>query len=352
MKVTVPIHQIRTLCSGARYSRWPGPDVERRIPSVKVPHRLGAPAAERVAVGGDQVAHRRLAGVLAAALRIAEEEALVAGEAGDHRRLAAAQRGAIGVISGGEPGEVGQILAERELAVEREIREGAIGVVLADQGLARFAEMGEVLGRPPVPQPPFGVELGAEIVEAVADLVADHRADRAVIIGRVGVAVVERRLEDSGGEVHRILQRQEDGVDGLRAKPPFAAFDRPAQFGELVAIFILLRAPGIAEGVVGADLEARIIAPAVRIADADGDRLDLAPRFGERLRRHPGEAGEAAVEGLDDAADHRVHVRLGRRREMALDIDLADRVDEGVAGRRDRAPIARALRCAPERTRP
>ena len=321
----------------------PARTLNARVPGVEVADRLGAPAAGGVAVGGDQVAQRRLAGALAAALGVAEEEALVAGQAVDHRRRAAVQRGAIGVVGGGEAGEIGDILAQRQLAVEVETGEGLVGVVLADQRLAGLAEMGEVRGGPPVAQPPLGVELGAEIVEAVADLVADHRADRAVIVGRVGGAVVEGRLEDAGREVHRVLQRQVDRVHGVRAQPPFAAVDRLAELGELVAIFELLRAPGIAEGVVGADLERRIIAPALRIADADGDGLDLAARLGERRRAPSSEAGQAAVEGLDDVADHRLHVGLGRGGEVALDVDLADRVDQRAAGRGDGAALARAL---------
>ena len=177
----------------------------------------------------------------------------------------------------------------------------------------------------------------------MADLVADHRADRAVIVGGVGIAVVEGRLEDPGREVHRILQRQEDRVHRVRAEPPFAAVDRLPELGELVAIFELLRPPGIAEGVVGADFEAGIVAPVLGVADADGDRLHLAPRLAQRLGRHPGEAGQAPVERLDDVPDHRVDIRLGGRREMPLDIDPADRVEEGVAGRLDGAAVERAL---------
>src|SRR3546814_7986883 len=70
------------------------------------------------------------------------------------------------------------------------------------------------------------IELRPVIVEAVADLMPDDGADRSVIRRRIGLGVVERRLEDRGREVERVLQRQVDRVHRLRRHPPFAAIDR------------------------------------------------------------------------------------------------------------------------------
>ncbi len=77
------------------------------------------------------------------------------------------------------------------------------------------------------------VERRAGVVEAVADLVPDHAADRAVVERRVGLGVEERALQDRGGEVHRVLHRQVDRVDQLRVHPPLAAVERLADLGEL-----------------------------------------------------------------------------------------------------------------------
>ncbi len=46
-----------------------------------------------------------------------------------------------------------------------------------------------VVRGPPVVEVALAVVLRALVVEAVADLVADHRADAAVVLGRVGVRV-------------------------------------------------------------------------------------------------------------------------------------------------------------------
>src|SRR3546814_5416385 len=52
-------------------------------------------------------------------LRIGDEEALIAGEAVDHRRFLAVQRSAIRVIRRLQPRDVGDILTQRQLAVHR-----------------------------------------------------------------------------------------------------------------------------------------------------------------------------------------------------------------------------------------
>ena len=57
-------------------------------------------------------------------------------------------------------------------------------------------EGGLVVGGPPVVEVAGAVVLRALVVEAVADLVADHRADAAVVLGRVGVG--RRRTASAG----------------------------------------------------------------------------------------------------------------------------------------------------------
>ena len=63
-------------------------------------------------------------------LRPAEEEALIAGRPVDHRRILAAQRRLVGVISDRQAGKVGDILAQREFAVDLLPGQRLIGVIL------------------------------------------------------------------------------------------------------------------------------------------------------------------------------------------------------------------------------
>src|SRR4051812_48217331 len=59
-------------------------------------------------------------------------------------------------------------------------------------------------------------ELTALVVEAVADLVADHRADRAVIDRRVRLGVEHRALQHRRREDDLVLERVVVGIDRLR----------------------------------------------------------------------------------------------------------------------------------------
>src|SRR5579875_2885967 len=90
-------------------------DVERRIPRAEIAHDAVDPILLRAVRIAEQL---RALGILA---RLAlpgggegEEEALVAGEAVDHRRLAVPRDiAAIGIIRGLDAAEIGEILAQR-----------------------------------------------------------------------------------------------------------------------------------------------------------------------------------------------------------------------------------------------
>ena len=99
-----------------------------------------------MAVGEQALAHGRLADLGAPALRVAEEELLIAADAAARRRLLAALGQAIGVVGRGQPGHVGDVLAHRELAVDVQIGKRLIGVELLDQRRRRRLEVREVGG--------------------------------------------------------------------------------------------------------------------------------------------------------------------------------------------------------------
>ena len=104
---------------------------------------------------------------------------------------------------------------------------GLEGVELRDEGVGERLERGPVLVGPPVAQRAGAVELRALVVEAVADLVADDRADAAVVDRVVGLDVEERRLEDGGREDDLVQAGVVVGVDRLRGHEPLVAVDRP-----------------------------------------------------------------------------------------------------------------------------
>ncbi len=95
-------------------------------------------------------------------------------------------------------GQVGDVLAQCQAAVERLARHVVTGI-LSDQSVGEFLKGGSVGVSPPVPEVAVTVVLAALIVEAVADLVPDDCSDAAVIDGIVGFRIEERRLQNRAG---------------------------------------------------------------------------------------------------------------------------------------------------------
>ena len=110
----------RRAAPGARYIAVARLDAERRIERRVVAHRpVDAEFVGRVRIGLDLRDQRRLARLAAMALREAVEETLVATHAVDHGRGLAFERAVIRLEGDLETGVVGDVLAERELAVDR-----------------------------------------------------------------------------------------------------------------------------------------------------------------------------------------------------------------------------------------
>src|SRR5438045_9020169 len=103
-----------------------------------------------------------------------------------------------------------------------------------------------VLRCPPVLELSSGIKLRATIIESMAELVADSRTDGAVVVRSIRFRIEKRRLQNCCGEVKSILKRQVQCIYGLRSHPPFPAINGAIELSELLMIFPLARAPGIA----------------------------------------------------------------------------------------------------------
>ena len=99
-----------------------------------------------------------------------------------------------------EAGQVGNILAHGQLADDMHARQRLISVDLPLILIEPSLEVLRIGGRPPVDQIAVQVELGPLVVELVAHLMADDRADPTIVYRRVSVGVEERRLQDRGRE--------------------------------------------------------------------------------------------------------------------------------------------------------
>src|SRR5215510_14158703 len=101
-------------------------------------------------------------------------------------------------MGGAETDEVRDVLTEGEGAVDAVAGQGLVDLVLLDEEGGPPAILGVVRRRPPAAQSTFGVVLPALVVEAVADLVADHRPDRLAVHRVLRRRVKEGRAEDGG----------------------------------------------------------------------------------------------------------------------------------------------------------
>ena len=323
-----------------------GLDVEGSVEGVDVADDLVA-AELRRGVGVDrQAAHglgRTHLGL--PRLRPGVEEALVGGEAVDRlgsRR--AVEREAQRLVGDAEPAEVADVLADRQRAVDG-VGVAALGgelVVLVDEDRGEGVEGGPVVIGPPVDHRPGAVVLRALVVEAVADLVADDGADRAVVDRVVGVGMEERRLEDGRREhdlVHRgVVVR----VDRLRGHVPLVAVDGGADLGQLAVHGDGERAARVAEQVGRVGLEGGVVLELLGVADLRGERGELLQRPLLGGVAHPRERADALAVGRDEVVDQLAHALLGGGRELGADVDLADRLAHRALDEPDAALPARA----------
>src|ERR1700722_13932179 len=107
----------------------------------------------------------------------------------------------IGIERDRKSGDIGNILIQGLPAIYRQVREGLVAIELSHQHLCRGMKMGQIVICPPVVQLARGIEQRSCAVEAVADFMADYRADGTIVDGRVPRGVEVWRLEDGCWEV-------------------------------------------------------------------------------------------------------------------------------------------------------
>ena len=211
------------------------------------------------------------------------------------------------------------------------------------QRIAELVEGGAVGIGPPVTQRARGVGLGALIVEAMADLVADHPADRAVIDRDVVGQREERALEDARREHDLVLHRVVIGVHRLRQHAPFGAVDRLAELGDIIGPLPLGRGHAVGNRVAGGDGQPLIGFEVRAVADLGIEARQLGAGLGLGFLAHPFDFGERFGEREAQVDDQFVHRRLVFGREVARDIFLADQLAQQAFGLADGALPARAL---------
>src|SRR5207302_9366581 len=88
------------------------------------------------------------------------------------------------------------------------------GTIFIGNTAGPLLELFAVLGRPPIAEVAFAIELAALVVKAMGQFVANHDADSTEVYRIVFAAVEEGRLQDSGGEVDVVFCCAVVGIDG------------------------------------------------------------------------------------------------------------------------------------------
>ena len=191
-------------------------------------------------------------------------------------------------------------------------------VVLLDEGVRALFEGGAVLIRPPVRQVSLPVVARALVVEAVPDLVADDRADRAEVHRVVGLGVEERRLKDRGGENDLVLGGVVVGVDRLGGHVPLVAVHRATQLGPFAVGGVSVGGAHVLDDCdLRVQVQRRVVAPLDGVADLGIEGCELVQRLHLGVLAHPVEASDRLAVGVEEAAHQGVHCFLSAGREVA-----------------------------------
>ena len=259
-------------------------------------------------------------------LRPSEKKSLIAGQAIDHRRLFAFQAELVSGVGHGQAAEVADVFAHRQLAVHALALQRTIRRVLRAQRLGARIETGAVFVGPPVALDAGVVRFRALIVEAVAHLVADHAADRAVVHRRVRIHVEKGWLQDACRKHDFVERCVVIGVDRLRGHEPFVAIGLGAEPAVLVLNEIASHRLHIGDQIARDDLHAAVIAPLPGVANFGQERAQFFVGLGFGRFAHPVQFFDVLTQRGAQVFDQRVHCRFGFRLEMAGHVHPADRI--------------------------
>ena len=95
--------------------------------------------------------------------------------------------------------------------------------------------------------------------------------------------------------------------------------------------------------VVPGDLDGAVVLPPNRVTDLWRELRELGKGLLLGLVSHPVQGLDALLIGLNQVVNERIHLLLRLRREMLLDIDLADCLSEAALDQRNRSLPARTV---------
>src|SRR6266487_2315213 len=315
-------------------------DIKRGVKLVEVPHDLVATElAGGMPVDGEQPDDFRVPSLVLPGTSPRQEEALRARQTVDYRCLFAVQRHQIGLPCDAQASEIPDILPDRQRSVHMLVRSllRRQAVVLLDQRPGPGFERLPVLCAPPVGEPAVTVRLGTLVVEAVADLVTDDRADRSVIGRIVAARIEERILQDRSREHNLVHARVVVGVDHLGSHEPLVMVDRLADLVHLAVELESMSGTHVGHETCRIDPQAGVVPPSNRVADLRRELPQLVQGPPAGVCPHPFELLDALAVGLEEVGHQDIHPLPGPRREVPADVGSADSFPHRPLDQRDTA---------------
>src|SRR5215813_4870726 len=157
---------------------------------------------------------------------------------------------------------------------------------------------------------------------------ADDRADAAVVHCVVSLRIEKGWLKDSGRKDDLVEVGIVVSIHGWRGDAPLGLVNRLADFVQIALVLELARLQDILDKRRAIDRERRIVAPVIRIADFNLDRISLAESLLARVFANPIERGDAIAQSGFEIRDHRQRAGFRFGCESLGDVELSERLAE------------------------
>ena len=204
--------------------------------------------------------------------------------------------------------------------------------------MSKLLEVLTVLSGPPIMHATIAVILGTLIVESMTDFVADHCTNTTEVGSIVRFRVEEWWLQNGGREHDDVHVWSVVSVHRLRSHEPLFWVHSLTSLAHLNACAESVSTMHILQQAqLRVEMQSRVVTPMLGVADHWAELGELLQSLLLRLFTQPRRVGDRNVVSLDQTLNKLFHTLLGRSREVALHILLANLFTSDVVHQRDSA---------------
>src|SRR5579872_2534708 len=207
----------------------------------------------------------------------------------------------------------------------RAFHRAELRIFIGDAGNALFKFL-RVLRRPPIAQISLSIELTALIVEAMRELMTNHRANASKVRSVVGAVVIKRRLQNTGGKCDDILGAIVGRVHSRGGHLHFTVVYRFANLSKVVRLLEAIQTLVVSECASAGDCHCAVIPPMIWVADLVGNLAEFGQSLFPGWGRHPVQCLDVVRQRSFQFLHHFERPLLALRAERELDEFLAQRI--------------------------